>query len=329
MALKTLLLLRVALLSLCATTGMAAQAQTQAQTYPTQPVHVIVPFPPGAGVDIVTRLVMAKLSVALGQPFIVENRSGAGGNVGAAEAARAAPDGYTLLAAPSSIAVSQSLYKNLSFNVAKDFKAVALLASVPFILVVNAKVPATSVTELIALAKSKPGSLTFGSTGNGSSPHLTAEMFKMGAQVDLRHVPYRGSAPALNDLMSGQIDMMFANALSVLPQVQAGRLKALAITSAEPNASAPGVPTMIQAGLPGFESETWFALLAPTGTPAPIIDRLNAEVTRIMQLPDVQKTLALQGATTRSGTPAQIDAYVKSEIEKFSKIVEASGTKID
>jgi tripartite-type tricarboxylate transporter receptor subunit TctC len=317
--------LRIAVLSLCAATAVAAHAQN----YPTQPVRVIVPFPPGAGVDIVTRLVAVKLSIAMGQQFIVENRSGAGGNVGAAEAARAAPDGYTLLAAPSSIAVSQSLYKNLSFNVEKDFRAVAMMASVPFVLVVNPTVPAKSVAELIALAKSKPGLLTFASTGNGSSPHLTAEMFKMQAGVDLSHVPYRGSAPAMTDLMSDQVNMMFANALSVLPQVQSGRLTALAITSKTRSASAPTIPTMIEAGLPGFESATWFAILAPNGTPQFIINRLNMQVARIMQLADVQKTLALQGATTGSGSPAEVDAYIKAEVEKYAKIVKASGTRID
>lgn len=325
MAIKKGALLYIALLSFGATMGMAAHAQT----YPTKPVSIIVPFPPGAGVDIVTRLVAAKLAGQMGQPFIIQNRSGAGGNVGASEAARAAPDGYTLLAAPSSIAVSQSLYKNLPFNMAKDFKAIGLMASVPFILVTNSSVPAKSVSELIALAKAKPGDLTFGSTGNGSSPHLTAEMFKMQAKVDVRHVPYRGSATAMNDLMSGQISMMFANALSVLPQVQSGRLRALAITSAMPNASVPNVPTMAQAGLPGFESVTWFALLAPTGTPTAIIDRLNTEMARVMQLPDVQQTLAAQGATTHSGTPGEINAYINSEIDRFAKIVEASGTHID
>jgi tripartite-type tricarboxylate transporter receptor subunit TctC len=317
--------LRIAMLSLCAATPFSAHAQN----YPTLPIRVIVPFPPGAGVDIVTRLVAVKLSIAMGQQFIVENRSGAGGNVGAAEAARAAPDGYTLLAAPSSIAVSQSLYKNLSFNVEKDFRSVAMMASVPFVLVVNPTVPAQSVAELIALAKSKPGLLTFASTGNGSSPHLTAEMFKMQAGVDVSHVPYRGSAAAMTDLMSDQVNMMFANALSVLPQVQSGRLRALAITSKTRSASAPTIPTMAEAGLPGFESETWFALLAPNGTPSFIIDRLNTQVARIMQLPDVRKTLALQGATTGSGSPAEVDAYIKSEVKKYAKIVRASGTRID
>ncbi|MFW7343211.1 tripartite tricarboxylate transporter substrate binding protein [Pollutimonas sp. H1-120] len=318
-------LLYAMLLASCSFAAVAAQAAS----YPSKPITVIVPFPPGAGVDIVTRLVTTKLSAALNQPFVIANRSGAGGTVGAAEAARAAPDGYTLLAAPSSIAVSQSLYKNLSFNLDKDFRAVGLMASVPFILVTNPKVPATSVKELIQLAKEKPDTLTFASTGNGSSPHLSAEMFQMDADIKLRHIPYRGSSPAMNDLTGGLVDMMFANALSVLPQIQSGRLRALAITSATPNPNVPGVPTMQEAGVAGYESETWFSLLAPAATPAPIVEQLNAELNRAMQLPDVQKTLASQAATARSGTPAEIDAYIKHETERFAKLIKASGTHIE
>ena len=300
-----------------------------AQGYPTKPVKIIVPFPPGAGVDIVTRMVATKLSLSVGQQFIIENRSGAGGNIGAAEVARAVPDGYTLLAAPSSIALSQSLYKNLSFNVEKDFKAVGLMASVPFVLVVNPTVPAKSLSELIALAKSKPGILTYASTGNGSSPQLTAEMFKAQAQIDVQHVPYRGSAPALNDLMAGQVTMMFANVLSVLPHIQSGSLRAIAITGLQSNASLPEIPTMSKAGLPNFESETWFALLTPTGTPNNIIQTLNAKLVEITQQTDTQSNLMKQGASPKTGSPTQVDAFLKSEIEKYGKIIKNSGIQID
>jgi tripartite-type tricarboxylate transporter receptor subunit TctC len=300
-----------------------------AQAYPTKPVKIIVPFPPGAGVDIVTRLFANKLSIAMGQQFVIENRSGAGGNIGAAEAVRAVPDGYTLLAAPSSVALSQSLYKNLSFNTEKDFKAAGLMASVPFVLVVHPSVPAKSLSELITLAKSKPGLLTYASTGNGSSPQLTAEMFKAQAHIDIQHVPYRGSAPALNDLMAGQVTMMFANALSVLPHIQSGGLRALAITGLQSNASLPEVPTMSKAGLPNFESETWFALLTPTGTPSNIIQSLNTKLVDISQQADIQSNLMKQGATPKSGSPAQVDAFLKSEIDKYSKIIKNSGIQID
>jgi len=300
-----------------------------AQSYPTRPVKILVPFPPGAGVDIVTRLIANKLSLATGQQFIIENRSGAGGNVGAAEAARATPDGYTLLAAPSSIALSQSLFKNLPFNADKDFRAIGLMASVPFVLVVNPTVPAKTLPELISLAKSQPGVLTYASTGNGSSPQLTAEMFKSQTQIDIRHVPYRGSAPALTDLISGQVTMMFANALSVLPHVQSGSLRALAVTGLQTNASFPDLPTMAKAGLPGFESETWFILLAPTGTPNDIIQTLNARLVEVSQQADTQNNLSKQGATTKVGAPAQADAFLKKEIEKYSKIIKNSGIQID
>lgn len=317
--------LRAALLIAAAACGLPAHADD----YPSKPVRVIVPFPPGAGVDIVTRLVAAKLTTELGQTFIVENRSGAGGNVGAGEAARAAPDGYTVLAAPSSIAISQSLYTKLPFKVEKDFRSVALLATVPFILVVNPKVPAKSVADLIALAKSKPDALTYASTGNGSSPQLTAEMFATDSGIKLRHVPYRGSAPAMTDLMSGLVDMMFANALSVLPQVRTGQLRALATTSAQADPNTPELATMQQAGVADFESNTWFVLMVPTGTPEPIITKLNQTVAKVMQLPDVQKTLQLQGASAGHGTPAEVDAYVKREIDKSAAIVKAANIHID
>ncbi len=317
--------LRAALLAATAACSLAVHAAD----YPAKPVKVIVPFPPGAGVDIVTRLVAAKLTTELGQQFIIENRSGAGGNIGAAEVARTAPDGYTLLAAPSSIAISQSLYKNLPFRLDRDFRSVAMLASVPFVLVVNTKVPVKNVAELIALAKSRPDALTYASTGNGSSPQLTAEMFAADTGIHLRHVPYRGTAPATTDLMGGLVDMMFANALSVLPQVRAGQLHALATTSAQPDPNTPDLPTMQQAGVAGFESGTWFVLMTPAGTPDAIVSKLNQAVATALQSPDVQKTLRVQGATAGHGTPAEVDAYVKRETEKSAAIVKAANIHID
>lgn len=316
----------VAAVFLCVATVMAAPAKN----YPLKPVTVIVPYPPGSGSDIVMRLVAAKLSTAMGEQFIVENRSGAAGNIGDAEAARATPDGYTLLATPSSIAISKTLYKNLPYDVEKDFKGVAMLGAVPLILVVNPKVPVKSVAELIALAKSEPGKLTFASTGNGSTPHLIMEMFMMQEHIKMLHVPYRGTPPAMSDVIAGQVNLMFANGLSVWPQVKDGRLNALAITGAERNSSMPDLPTMTQAGVQGFDdAQIWFALLAPTGTPSTIIDRLNKEVNRILQLPDMKETLRLQGATPGSGTPAQVDAYVKAQVEKYGKVIKATGIHVD
>lgn len=322
---RTFAALRAAVLAL----GLAVAPWASAQTYPSKPIRVIVPFPPGAGVDIVTRLVAAKLTTSMGQQFIVENKPGAAGNLGAEYVARAAPDGYILLAAASSITTSNSLYSQLSFNLQRDFMPVAMMASAPFLLVVNPSVPAKSVQELIAYAKAHPEELTFASTGNGSSPHLTTEVFKTQAQISMQHVPYKGTGPAMTDLISGQVKVMFANILSVLPQVKAGRLRALAVTGAKRSSAAPEWPTVAESGLPGFESSTWFALLAPTGTPPDVIAKLNAEVAKAVQSPDLLHELQLQGAEPGSGTPEELRAYIGKEVDKWSAVVKASGVKIE
>jgi tripartite-type tricarboxylate transporter receptor subunit TctC len=288
-----------------------------------------VPFPPGAGVDIVTRLITAELSNAMGKQFVIENKPGMAGNLGAEYTARATPDGYTLLAAPSSIAASETLYKNLSFHIEKDFTPVAMMASVPFLLVVNPTVPVNNLKELIAYAKAHPDELTYASTGNGSSPHLTMEMFKSEAHVSLQHVPYRGTGPAMIDLLSGQVKVMFANMLSILPSVKAGKLRGIAVSSAEPSPAAPEFPTVASQGVPGFDSETWFAVLAPAGTPTAILDRLNAEVTKIVQMPEVRKKLLAQGAQPGKGSRAEVAAYIKTEVAKFGEVVKTSGAKIE
>jgi len=300
-----------------------------AQTYPSKPVRIVVPFPPGAGVDITTRLYAARLGTALGQQVIADNRPGAAGNIGAEVAARAAPDGYTLLAAPASLAISQTLYKKLSFDLARDFQPVAMMASVPFLLVVHPSLPARDVKSLVALARARPGQINYASTGNGSSPHLTAEMFRMQAKVDVVHVPYKGTPLAVTDLLAGQVSFMFANALSVLPHVNAGRLRALAVTSAKRNAATPQLPTVAEAGLPGFESGTWFALLAPAGAPREAVTRLAAEVSKLAQEPEIREKLAAQGAQAVSMTPEQTGAHIRSEIAKWGKVVRASGARVD
>ena len=300
----------------------------RAQIYPAKAVRIVVPFPPGAGVDIVTRLFTPRLTEMLGQQFIVDNRGGAAGNIGAEAVARAAPDGYALLTAPSSAAISRSLYKNLSFDLARDFEPIALLASTPYVLVVHPSLPVRSVKELIALAKARPGQLIFGSSGNGSGAHLAAELFKMQAHVDLLHVPYKGTPPAVTDLIAGQVSLVFGNTLSVLPQVKAGRLRGLAVTSAKRSLAAPELPTVAEAGLPGFESGTWFALLAPAGTPREIVTRLNATITKIGQTPDIRDRLAAQGAEPLGGAPEEVGAFVRSEITKWGKVVAASGMRM-
>lgn len=306
-----------------------AGAPAGAQSYPAKPVRVIVPFPPGAGADITTRLIAPRLSEALGQQLVVENRAGAAGNIGAEVAARAAPDGYTLLIAPASLAISQTLYRKLPFDLVRDFQPVAMLASVPFILVAHPSLPAKNVKELVALAKSRPGQINYASTGSGSSPHLTAEMLKMEAGIDVVHVPYKGTPLAVTDLLSGQVSFMFANALSVLPQVSAGRLRALAITSAKRSATTPQLPTMIESGLSGFESGTWYALLAPAGTPREVVARLSGELARVTRNADVREKLAAQGAEALTMTPEQTAAYIKREIAKWGKVVRASGATVE
>ncbi len=309
-------------LALCASIAAA-------QVYPSKAIRVIVPFPPGAGADIVTRVFAQRFTETMAQPFIVDNRAGAAGNIGAEIVARSAPDGYTLLTAPASIAISQTLYKKPGFDLARDFEPVALLASAPFVLVVHPSLPVRSVKELIALAKSRPGQLNFASTGNGSTPHLTAEMFKMRSGIDIVHVPYKGTPPAVTDLIAGQVSMMFANTLSVLPQVKAGRLRALAITSAKRSTAVPELLTIAESGLPGFESGTWFALLAPAGTARQIVTRLNAEAIRAGQSPDLRERLAAQGAEALDGTPEQVGNFIKNEIAKWGKVVRDSGARAD
>lgn len=310
--------------------GLAlAIAHANAQSYPAKPVRVIVPFPPGAGADITTRLFAPRLSEVLGQAVVVENRAGAAGNIGAEVVARAAPDGYMLLIAPASIAISQTLYKKLPFDLLLDFQAVSMLASVPFVLVVHPSLPVKSVKDLIALAKARPGQINYASTGNGSSPHLTAEMLKMQARIDAVHVPYKGTPLAVTDLLTGQVSFMFANALSILPHVNSGRLRALGVTSAKRNAATPQLPTMTESGLPGFESGTWYAVLAPAGTPREVVARLSAEIGKLTQHPDTRAKLAAQGAEALTMTPGETAAYLRSEVAKWGKVVEASGARVD
>jgi tripartite-type tricarboxylate transporter receptor subunit TctC len=321
--------MRIITLLAAAALGLAAYAgASSAQTYPAKTVRVIVPFPPGAGVDITTRLVIPKLSDAFGQPFIADNRPGAAGNIGAEIAARAPADGYTLLSAGAPSAISQSLYPKLGYNLIRDFEPVAFMASVPFILVVHPSLPVKNVKDLVALAKTKRGELTYASTGSGSTPHLTAEILRGLAGIDIVHVPYKGTPPAVTDLISGNVTFMFANSLSVLPHVQSNRLRALGVTSAKRSATTPALPTIAET-YPGFESATWFALFAPAGTPREIVMRLNTAVNKAVQMPDLREKFMAQGAETLSGTPEQVTAYVKSEVAKWAKVVKASGAKVE
>ena len=301
----------------------------QAQPYPSKPVRILIGFPAGAGSDIVTRLVTPGLTKGLGQSFIVDNRPGATGNIAAELVARAPADAHTLLTVTATLAVNQSMYKKPPVDLLKDFDSAALLGTVPFVLVVHPSLPVRTVKDFVVFAKARPGQLTFSSTGQGGSPHLTGEMLRAQAGLDILHVPYKGTPQATTDLISGQVTMMFANTLSVLPSVNAGRLRALAITSAKRSSAAPTVPTMIEAGFPGFESGTWFSLAAPAGSPAAALQRLNAEVNRVLQQPDVRERFAAQGAEPLTGNVEQVLAYTRNEIDKWARVVKGAGLKVE
>ena len=310
--------------------GIALAASlAAAQPYPAKPVRVLVGFPPGAGVDIATRLITPRLAEALGQQFVVDNRAGAAGNIAAELAAKTPPDGYTLLFASAPIVMSQSLYRNLNYNLERDFEPVGLVASAPFILVVHPSLPAKSVKELVALARSRPGQLSFASTGSGSTPHLSMEMFKTQAGISLVHISYKGTPQAVIDIMSGQVQVMFANTLSVLPLIRNGRLRALGLSGAKRSAAAPEIPTIAEAGMKGFEASTWFGVFSPAGTPPVIVKRLSTEIVRIVQQPDMKERLLAQGADPIGMPAEEFRAYVKAELAKWSKVVQASGARVD
>ena len=300
-----------------------------AQGYPSKPVRVVVSFPPGAGVDIVARTVMPKLADALGQQFVIDNRAGASGNLGSEVAAHAPPDGYTLLFTPASVASSQALYTKLNYNLVRDLEPISMVAAAPFVLVVHPSLPVKTVKELIAMAKAKPGQLLYASTGNGGSPHLATEMFRQQAKIDITHIPYKGTPPAVTDLIAGQVSMMFANTLSVLPYVNSGRLRALAISSAKRSAAAPAIPTIAENGMPGFDSVTWFGVLAPTGTPRDIIGKLSGELRRIVQTKAMTEQLLAQGADPIGSTAEEFGARIKSDIAKWTVIIKTAGIKAE
>ena len=301
-----------------------------AQTYPTKPIRLVVPFPPGGATDILARDVAQKLTEAWGQSVIVDNRPGAGGNIGSELVAKSAPDGYTLeMGTVGTHAINASLYAKMPYDHVKDFTPVILVAGVPNVLVVNPSVPANSVADLIAYAKANPGKLNFASSGNGTSIHLSGELFKVMAGVQITHIPYKGSAPALQDLLAGQVQMMFDNLPPSLPQIKAGKLRALAVTSATRAPALPEVPTLAESGLPGFEASSWFGILVPAGTPAPIVAKLNAEIAKWLATPEAKEKLAKQGANAAGGTPDDFAKHIAAETAKWAKVVKDSGAKID
>ena len=325
-------LLRVVrpLLCLLALSLSLAPAVTGAQGYPSKPIRVVVPFPAGGPLDVTARAIGQKLAEAWGQPIVIDNRPGAGGNIGADLVAKSAPDGYTILeGALSTHAVNVSLYAKMPYDPVKDFAPITLVATTPNVLVVNPSLPAHSVSELVAYAKAHPGALSFGSGSNGSAGHLAGELFKMEAGVDMVHVPYKGAAPALQGLLAGDTQLMFDNLASSTPQIRAGKLRALAVTTARRTALMPELPTLAESGLPGFDITTWWGFLAPAGTPKEVIAKWNAEVVRILSTPEMKAFFAQQGAEPAPTTPEQFADLIRSEIPKYAKIVKASGAKVD
>ena len=301
-----------------------------AQTWPSKPVKWVVPFAPGGTTDILARTIGEKLTIALGQPIIVENRPGAGGALGAEFTAKAPADGYTIMGGTiSTHAINASLYKNLPYDPVKDFAPITLIVRVPNMLVVNPDIPAKNVGELIALMKANPGTYSFASSGNGTSQHLSGELFKSMAGVDMQHIPYKGSPPALQDVVGGQVSMTFDNITTAWPLAKGGKLRALAVTTAKRSAVAPDVPTLAESGLAGYEVGSWQGVFAPAGTPPAIVQRLNAEIVKIINMPDVKEKLVGLGAEPVGNTPEEFGALVKSEVAKWADVVKKSGAKVD
>jgi len=301
-----------------------------AQTYPTKAIRMVVPFPAGGTTDILARIAGQKLTEALKQQVIIDNRPGAGGNIGTELVAKSPPDGYTLLTDPgSTLTINPSLFAKLPYDPVKDFAPVTILAAVPNILVVHPSLPVKNVKELIALAKAKPGLLNYASTGAGQSTHLSMELFKTMAGIDLVHIPYKGSAPALTDLLGGQVTLMFDNMPSSLPHVQGGKLRALAVSTLKRSPAMPQLPTVAESGLPGFEVSVWFAVLAPAGTPRDIVQRLNAVLVKALQSPDVKERLAGQGAEPVGNTPEAFAATMQRDLVKWAKVVKDSGARLE
>jgi tripartite-type tricarboxylate transporter receptor subunit TctC len=297
-----------------------------AQPYPVKPLRLVVPLAPGGGGDLVARMIAGKVSEQIGQQIIVDNRPGASTIIGTELVARAAPDGYTLVMATSSHGINPSLFK-LPFDPVKDFAGIAVIATSPLMLTVNPNVPAKTLKELIAVAQANPGKLNYGSSGAASIVHLASELFNLSANLRTVHVPYKGTGPALIDLIGGQIEMMFASPVPTLPHVKNGRLRAIAIASTERLRATPELPTLAESGLPGFEAATYFAVLGPAKVPGAVVAKLNAEMVRAAQLPDIRERLAAEGAIVVAGSPRQAMAHIETEIARWTKVVRSAGIK--
>jgi tripartite-type tricarboxylate transporter receptor subunit TctC len=309
--------------------AIALSAPASAQTYPSRPVRLVIPFPPGGPADIFGRLIAFRLTDALREQVVVDNRGGGNGNIGAEFVARAAPDGYTLMLLPSALAANASLYSKLPYSLVGDFTGVASLGTFPLLLVTHPSVPAKSVPELIALAKAKPGELNFASAGSGGGAHLAAELFSRSAGVSMVHVPYKGTGPAVLGVLGGQVSLMFASVPSVIQHVRGGKLNGLAVTSAQRSPAAPELPTVSEQGLPGYDVVSWFGIVAPAGTPADIVKRLNEDVRRVLVVPEFQERLKDEGGRSLAMTPEEFTAFIRSEAARWAKIVRDVGAKLD
>jgi len=319
-----------ALCGLAAALVLAVASTAHAQPFPSKPIHFVVPYPAGGPLDTVARLLGQKVSESVKQTVIVENKPGAGGNIGADFVAKSAPDGYTILmGAVATHAINPTLYSHIPYDPVKDFAPVTEVAWTPNVLVVNPSLPVTSVKEFIAYAKAHPNQLNFGSGSTGSAGHLAGELFKSMAGVQMVHVPYKGAAPAMQDLIGGQIQLMFDNLASSLGQIRAGRVRALAVTTLKRSSLAPDLPTIAESGLPGFDISTWFGVFAPGGTPQPIVRKLHDEFVQALRAPDVQAKFRTLGAEPVGNTPEEFAAYIRSESQKYAKVIKASGAKVD
>ena len=313
----------------CGLLGLQLPAGALAQTYPVKPVRLIVPFVPGGGADAAARLFGAKLSESVGQQVIIDNRGGAGGTIGADIASKAPPDGYNLLLGSANLAMNVSLYGKQSYDPVRDFAPISLLASTPNVIAVHPSLPVKSVKDLIALAKGAPGQINYASGGSGSTSHLAAELFKAMAQVQLVHVPYKGTGPALIAVLSGEAPLTMAPALVVLPHVKTARMRALAITSKERSKTLPDLPTVAESGVPGYEASQWYGLMAPAGTPDAIVARLNGELVKIVKSPDMSARLATEASIPIGSTPQEFSSYLKEEIVKWARAVKLSGARVE
>ncbi len=300
-----------------------------AQSYPSKPVKIVVPFAAGGTTDILARMLAQRMTTDLGQPVVVENKPGAGATVGAEYVARSPADGYTLLMAAAHHTIAQNVYAKLTYNIGKDLAPVGIIAMVPNVIVVNAAVPAKTIQELIALAKAQPGKLNYGSAGAGTAHHMFGEMFKLRSGTDIVHIPYKGSAPAVTDLVAGQVQIMFDTVTSALPQIKAGKTRALAVTTAKRSSALPDVPSLAETVMPGFDAGTWFGIMAPTGTPPDVIQKINAQIVKMVNAPEVRKQFQEIGAEPIGDTPAEMGAQIQAELVAYGELAKKINLKVD